>query len=269
MRKRLMPLAAVTLILGGCASYSVAQSLIKDGIHSFLVRSITLNVNGTEKANTVLIWGTTGDDKLAKVFRKTGSAPSTSSVTVDPTKNTANDTVNGGSSYTYTAIFNSGKTMERKLTVWSITDPGEVGVVSPKMSGITPATATSARPTFTWTAKGDASGYLLTVGKLPAGQDLSAINGATGLTPVYTAFLDAASHSTSATFGTPSDMAGMTKEMTAMLGTLDARFTQKDTGVADLDTTSTYMWVVSPIKVDADSVSFGIGNQAFSAFKVQ
>lgn len=273
MRTPLIGIAVTSLLLTSCASFQAANSLIKQGVHTFLVRSLTLNANGTEKANAVLIWAATGSgESLSAMWKKVGNAASTSvSITNPGATGSKQDDVAGGSKVTYTAVFTSGTKVERTIDVYNLNDPGTVTVTSPKMAqgSATPATATKAGLTFKWSTSGEPSGYMITVGSLPGGTNLTSLGGSQSITPIYTAFLDAASHSGEVTFGTKSDMPGMTSELTSMLGTFDSRFSEKAATLDQLNTTDTYMWLVSPIKMSSGSISIGVGNQAFSAFKLQ
>lgn len=266
MRLRPVLLAATATCLAGCAAYQAATS-IQNNLQTFLVRAITLNNNGQEQASTVLIWG--GTNALNGITKQIASG-SANPFPVNTSSQTATDSVNGGVTYTYTATFAKGDPLVRTITPFSVNDAGQVSVVAPNTSTANLATgnlgtASGPKPTLQWSATGTPSGFMVTVGEATVSQNFDP----TSIKPLYTAFLDAATHSTSVTYGTPSDMPGLTSELTTLLGGFDKRFAKNDSNVPPLVSGKTYAWLISPIVVDAKATKFGIGNQSFGLFKDQ
>lgn len=262
MLKKLVPLALVGM-LAGCAAYQEALSL-QGSLQTFLVRSVTMKVGAGEECKVALIWG--GTSALSSLKR--GSAD----VNVDKTKNFGEDSVTAnGTTYTYTATFANAKSVVREIQPFTVGDAGTVEATSPNALPWDTKPRTGLK--FQWKMADAATptGFMVTVGEAsdPA-------NPAT-ITPVYNAFLEAASHSVTpggstyeVAYGTPSDLALMTKEITDLMGGMDPRFARKDSGVTtdQLDPAKTYVWLISPLKIDEKAIRFAIGASDFSAFKV-
>lgn len=259
--KRILPLALLGTILAGCATYSEVASW--KGVPIFFIRTITLADpnGGADKSQAVMMWGGF-QSTLKSIWKRQGSA-ATQSVNVTITAMTATDSVTPGATYTYIGNFDSGEPLSRTITPFTSAQAGQVSVASPTNQEVT-----SAKPTFSWTTNASAapSGYMITVAKVSAVS--GSVPSASDMTPAYTAFLDAASHSTSVAFGTPSDMKALTSEITTALGKLDPRFAAKEADAAGL-AAGTYIWLISPLKVDADAINIAVGNQAFGFFNVQ
>lgn len=280
MLKKLVPLALVGLV-AGCAAYQEALTF-QNELQTFLVRSVTLNLGkgGTTDENTIaLIWG--GTKQLTSPILRGRGTMASQSIAVNPTSYFATDSVApNGSIYIYKATFETGKTYTRYIQPYTTGDMGAATLTSPSGISLPPDTLSGTKPTFTWTWNGSkperaSLGFMVTVGSAgdPSNPQAAAI------TPLYTAFLDAASHSTgvnaySVQYGTPSDMGAMTKEITEILGKMDSRFGKKDTDIAPLATktaepTKVYMLLVSPLLVDEKAVKFGVGAQDVATFQVQ
>jgi len=257
--KKLIPVALVGL-LAGCAAYQEALS-IKDSLQTFLVRSVTMSVGTTDTCKVALIWGGT----TALTSLKRGSTE----LNVDKTKNFGEDDVTpNGTTYHYTATFANNKQVLRDIQPYTVGDAGHVSATSPDKAI---ATVPRSGLKFKWTVTDAAnpSGFMVTVGEAADPANPAAI------TPVYNAFLEAASHSVGANnyevaYGTPSDLALLTKEVTDLMAGMDPRFAKKDSGVSSdqLDPSKTYIWLVSPLKIDDKAIRFAIGASDFGAFKV-
>lgn len=270
MLKKLIPLALVGL-LGGCAAYQEALSL-QNSLQTFLVRSITMTAAGSEQCKVALIWG--GTTALSSL-KKNGTELNS----VDKTKNFGEDSVTAdGSTYTYTAVFGTGtsaKTIERPIQPYTVGDAGKVEATSPNatLAELPTGGPTVSRTglTFKWKVLNDAkpSGFMVTVGEAA---DLS---NPTAITPVYNAFLEAASHSVDASagtyevaYGTASDLSLLTKEITDLMGQMDPRFAKKDANVTPLDPAKQYVWIIAPLRIDEKAIRFAVGESDFSPFKV-
>lgn len=277
MLKKLVPVALGGLVLAGCAAYQEALS-IQNELQTFLVRSVTLNLGkgDTKEENTIaLIWGGT-KALTAPILRGKAPAGASESLNVNPTSYFATDSVvPDASTYIYKATFENGKSYTRYIRPFTTGDMGNVDLTSPDNTILPAATLAGTTPTFTWKwtgtkAASDSLGFMVTVGEASDPSNPSAA----GITPLYSAFLDSASHSTgvdtySVTYGSPSDMQAMTSEITEILGKMDPRFGKKDQNIAPLAASKIYMLLVSPLLVDEKAVKFGIGNQNFSTFQVQ
>lgn len=255
MLKKLIPVALVGL-LAGCAAYQEALS-IKDSLQTFLVRSVTMKVGGVDQCKVALIWG--GTSALTSLKRDGAD------VNVDKTKNFGQDDVTpSGASYQYTATFENNKQVVRDIRPYTVGDAGEVDTVSPYALPF----ATTARSglKFRWHMKDAAkpNGFMVTV-----------TDTAAPTVPIYNAFIEAASHSVDTDtyeipYGTPSDMAVLTKEVLDLMAGMDSRFAKTDSGVSSdqLDPNKTYAWIVSPLKIDDKAIRFCIGASSGSGFKV-
>lgn len=262
MMKRILPLALMGTILAGCATFTEVSGW--KGVPIFFIRTITLSPpnGGAEQCQAVMMWG--GFQATLKGISKKQGTQASQSLPVTVSAMTATDSVTPGATYTYVATFDSGDPLTRTITPFTAAEAGTLAVASPKDQS-----TTTSKPTFTWTKNSGAtpSGYMLSVAKVSSATPGS-MPSASDMTPAYTAFLDGASHSTSVEYGTPSDMKALTTEITTALGSLDPRFAKKDAGAAGL-TAGTYVWLISPLKVDADAINIAVGNQAFGFFQVQ
>lgn len=263
MIKKILPLALCGL-LAGCAAIKEFQPL-QSGLQTFFVRSLVVAkpTGGTDK-HAFLIWGSTGD-KLSTMKRGPKGGPATADVSGLNVNGSFHDdtTVSEGSSYRYDATFGS-KTLTREIKVMAVSEAGLVAAKSPSLTAGTGANA-EARPNFSWEVddiNGKPSGFLISV------VEASDLNSSAGREPVYTAFLDAASHSTGVAYGTKSDMAGMTEELLKVLGEADSRYAKKDADVPSLKAGANYVWLIAPIAVDKEKASFAIGDQSAALFNV-
>ncbi len=256
MVKKLIPLALIGL-LGGCAAYQEALSL-QDSLQTFLVRSITMKVGLTEQCKVALIWG--GTSALTSMTK--GGAELNS---IDKSKNFGEDSVTpDGSTYTYTATFANQKSIARPIQPYTVGDAGTTQAISP-----------DALPFATVPRTGLKFRWKMADGAAPNGFMVTVTDTAAPTVPLYNAFLEAASHSVSATdyevaYGTPSDMAAMTKEITDLMKGMDPKFAKTDSGVSSdqLDPSKTYAWIVSPLKIDEKAIRFAIGVSDGSGFQV-
>lgn len=261
MLKKILPVALVGL-LGGCAAFQEAQSL-QNSLQTFLVRSITMNAPGVgEQCKVALIWGGTSALKTLK--------RGATDVNVDKTKNFGEETVTAdGSNYTYTATFENAKEIVRQIQPYTVGDAGTVQATSPDALPLDTVARTGLKLKWKMTDTANPTGFMVTVGE--AADPTNPAN----ITPVYNAFLQAASHSVGTNayeiaYGAPSDLSLLTKEITDLMKGMDPRFAKKDEGISadQLDPAKTYIWLVSPLKIDDKAIRFAIGASDFSAFKV-
>lgn len=255
MLKKLVPLALVGM-LAGCAAYQEALSL-QGSLQTFLVRSVTLDVAGTSQCKVALIWG--GTSALQSLKR------GNTDVNVDKTKNFGEDSAIEGQQYTYTATFENNKSISRDIQPLTVGEAGTTEAISPDL---TKGTGTALRTglKFKWKMADTAK---------PTGFMVTVTDAAAPTVPLYNAFLDAASHSAGVdtyevAYGTPSDLALLTKEISDMMGAMDPRFARKDAGVSSdqLDTAKNYLWIVSPLAIDNKAIRFAVGVSDGSPFQV-
>lgn len=266
--KRLLP-AALCVLVSGCAAFQVAKTFTQ-GLDTFLVRSVTLDVNGSDQETTFLIWA--GTAKLATLTKQQGSgAPQ--SIPFNPNANPAlaTDSIPTGATYSYTATFADQTILKRDVAPFTWTDAGNVQTDDPPAP--TPSSPLPEQVTGTnlqlkyHVSSGTPTGFYVGVGSY-SGNGTTPPN-AGSMQMVYSAFLDAASHSTGVAYGTPSDMQGLTAEVLTALSAADARFAKKDSNVTSLTSGKTYAWIVVPAKVDDKSIRLAFGNQAFGVFTVK
>ncbi|HEY9900280.1 MAG TPA: hypothetical protein V6D00_13990 [Pantanalinema sp.] len=266
MIKKILPLALCGL-LAGCAAIKEFQPL-QSGLQTFFVRSLVVAkpAGGGEDKHAFLIWASTGD-KITAMKRGSGvGATPADTVNIDTNTSFHDDQgITPGGTYVYAATFGE-KTLTRSIKVLAKEDAGKVTATAPDVLRDPQAgVAAAARPTFSWTldqSDGKASGFLVSVVKADN------VNSTAGLAPVYTAFLDAASHSAGVAYGTPSDMSAITKELLDALASADSKYAKKDGDVPDLEKGAKYVWLVAPIAVDKEKASFAIGDQSAAAFQV-
>lgn len=266
MIKKILPLALCGL-LAGCAAIKEFQPL-QAGLQTFFVRSLVVAKpgGGAPDKHAFLIWASTGDKLSAMKRGPKGSTPTTDVSGVDFNGSFHDDkTVAEGSDYVYEASFGAKK-LTREIKVMTMVSAGKVSAKAPNVL-IDPgaANAVNPRPNFGWEVdetNGKPSGFLVSVVEAEDPKNT------TGLAPVYTAFLDAASHSTGVAYGTPSDMSAITKELLDVLAQVDTKYAKKDSDVQPLKAGTNYVWLIAPIGVDKEKASFAIGDQAAAAFRV-
>lgn len=265
MKKRILSLALLGTMLAGCATYSEVSSW--KGVSIFFIRTITMAPpnGGDDLCQAVLVWG--GFQSTLKGISKRQGSAASQSLAITASAMQATDSVTPGANFTYVATFDSGEPLTRTVKPFLSAEAGKFNPVSPINQEVMPA-----QPTFTWkkddtSQNSSPSGFMLTVAPI-SGNIADKTQIPTNLTPVYAAFLDAASHSTGVSYGMPSDMKALTSEITTALSKLDPRLAKTDTNVKPL-VAGTYIWMISPLKVDAEAINIAMGSQAFGIFKVQ
>ncbi|MBO9541786.1 hypothetical protein J7643_14445 [bacterium] len=259
MIKKILPLALCGL-MAGCAAIKEFQPL-QSGLQTFFVRSLVVaKPEGGVDKHAFLIWASTGD-KISDMKRSTGAGSTpTDAVGIDKESSFYDDqNVSESATYVYGATFGA-KTLTRQIKVMATTDAGTMNSLTPNLSAVGP------KPTFGWAVNetnGKPSGFLLSVVKVPDGSSDPMMPSAE---PVYTAFLDATAHPTGVTYGTPSDMTAITKELLEVLAKVDPKYAKKENDQPLAQ--GSYGWVIAPIAVDKEKASFAIGTQAAGFFTV-
>jgi len=265
------------LLAAGCATYVTVPLLQKGFQNAVITRSFSLLPLGAEqKVVAVVIWNPQGGT-VTQIERETGGAAASKSVfTVAAGESLFKDEkVSAGVKYRYTLVTSSGTRSTVVQPVASVVD--QPAVASPGTGSIEwfttlqkgaaakdDAVVTGGKPEFKWGTmpSRDASesyGYFLVVGRRNASSSL-------GIDPVYSAFLEEASHSLGATYGTKSDLQGFSGEIVSQMKNIKelAVFAPTDAtrsadgSVAPLPA-GNYIWTVLTVNSDGKRISFGIG----------
>jgi hypothetical protein len=174
----------------------------------------------------------------------------------------ATNDLNPGVRYNY--ALNFGESVATQSIVPALLPDTRLTSVSP--SGSDTVTAGS-EPTLTWSKVGATpKGYIVTVADMGTGSFSG--SSLSGGTPVYLAFLDAASHSTSVKYGTLSDLAAITGDQLLREALAENPFF-KPVNKA-LEAGKTYAWTVVALDHDGAKTAFAIGKpNSLGIFTVQ
>jgi len=273
--KKLLAVLGLATVVSGCAVAAEINNQFGNsaaGVPFMMVRSITLDKNGSPQISNVVVWSLLGGNggSLTALTRSEDGGTPHAVQDVNTSKSLYVDTqgLMPGVNYTYTSTFTGGKTLTRSVSPYGTSDTGTVVALSPVSDLIQAQIATtSTQPTLSWSVSTSAkpNGFLVSVAEAP----LSAGSAdELGSSPVYTAFLDYSTHPEGAKLGDVTDIKGMSTELREGLGNLDPRFQATGSADVQLESGKSYMWVVAPLKFDAEQTCVAIGTQAFGLFQV-
>ena len=268
MLKKTIALAAGLSLLTGCIAsreFGNLSSTLSKG--TLLIRSLTVSnpANGNTEVTNFLGWISLSGTAPSKLERDGVEVPGSSgklqsNAYTDKDDPPTND-LSPGQNYLYSLTFEES-TATQSITPALLPD---TRLTSTAPQGIN-AVATGAKPEITWTRQGALpKGYIVTVADMGNGFAGSSLSGGT---PVYLAFLDAASHSASVTYGTPSDLAAITGDQ--LLSTFLAENPFFKPVHQPLESGKTYAWTVVAIDHDAAKTAFAIDKpDSIGIFTVQ
>ncbi|MBU6429451.1 MAG: hypothetical protein KGR26_10600, partial [Cyanobacteria bacterium REEB65] len=229
LRKTALLLATAALGATGCATVAVFGGFSSLNLSSFLfLRSITVQAPGSPQQVTAFLFPLSNPKGITRQEFSAECA-------ANPTASNCNQTFTGSQiqsgeftdaslsadvAYQYTITNSDNSTQSRFVDPIDVQN-GAVTLSGPGAGLLNLATGTStpsvsgANLTFNWQPLASQSadlnyGFYILVGKVDTSSP-------TGIAPVYSAFLDAATHSTSVAFNTPSDLGGLTGELTGFL----------------------------------------------------
>lgn len=256
MLKKTIALAAGLSLLTGCIAsreFGNLSSTLSKG--TLLVRSLTVSnpkTGGTEVTN-FLGWISMGGGAPSKLERDnaTISTSLSGNAYTDKDEPPTND-LNPGQTYNYALTF-SESVATQSITPALLPDTR----LTSTYPSIGDTVAAGSTPTLTWTKQGALpKGFVVTVADMGTGGfSGSSISGGE---PVYLAFLDAASHSTSVAYGTPSDLSAIAgdKLLSETLAQMDGGFFAPVN--KPLEAGHTYAWTIVSLDHDDAKTAFAI-----------
>lgn len=269
MLKKTIALAAGLSLLTGCITSSEFANLSKTLTKgTLLIRSLTVSdpTTGNTNVTNFLGWISMSGGTPSELTRNGDKVPGSdgqlgSNFYRDENGKPVGNTLNPGQRYVY--ALNFGESVATQSIVPSLLPDTRLTSVSPQ--GTNAATAGS-QPMLTWTKVGATpKGYIVTVAEMAGGFAGSSLSGGK---PVYLAFLDAAAHTTSVKYGTPSDLAAITGD-DLLSGFLAENEFFKPVNEA-LESGKTYAWTVVAIDHDTAKTSFAIDKpDSLGIFTVQ
>ena len=267
MLKKTLALAAGLSLLTGCIAskqFANLSDTLSQG--TLLIRSLTVSnpASGNTEVTNFLGWISLSGSTPSKLERD-GAPIATSgelggSAYQDKDNPPTND-LNPGQTYLYALDF--GESVATQSITPAILPDTRLTSVSPSLGDTITA---GSSPTITWTRQGALpKGFIVTVAEMD--NDFSGTSLSDGK-PVYLAFLDAASHSTSVTYGTPSDLAAITGDQ-LLSGFLAENPFFKPVHEA-LESGKTYAWTIVAIDHDDAKTAFAIDKpDSLGIFTVQ
>ena len=265
MLKKTIALAAGLSLLTGCLAskeFSTLSTTLKKG--TLLIRSLTVSnpSDGNTKVTNFLGWIAVGGGTPAKLERDGAQIADSSKLQSNSysDEDSLTNDLNPGQTYLYALDFGAS-TATQSITPALLPD---TRLTSTEPQGNT--VAANSQPVLKWTRQGALpKGYVVTVAKMPGAIGTSLSGG----TPTYIAFLQAASHSTQVTYGTPSDLAAIAGDalLSSTLANMEGGFfAQKN----DPLTPGNYAWTVVAIDHDDAETSFAIDKpDSIGIFTVQ
>jgi hypothetical protein len=266
--KKTIALAAGLSLLTGCIAsreFGNLSSTLSKG--TLLVRSLTVSnpANGGTEVTNFLGWISMSGGTPSKLERDNvtiSTSLSGNAYTDKDDNNPAGNDLNPGQTYNYALTF-SESVATQSITPALLPDT-RLTSTYPSFGHTVEA---GTNPVLTWTKQGALpKGFVVTVAKMPndfAGSSLSAG------TPTYIAFLDAASHSASVAYGTPSDLAAIAgdKLLSETLAQMDGGFfAQKNEPL----TAGRYAWTIVSLDHDDAKTAFAIDKpDSIGIFTVQ
>ncbi len=274
MLKKTIVLAVGLSLLTGCIAsreFGNLSSTLSKG--TLLVRSLTVSnpANGGTEVTNFLGWISLSGASPSKLERNDGNATkditpaeglSGNAYTDKDDNNPAGNDLNPGQTYAYALTF-SESVATQSITPALLPDTR----LTSTYPSFADTVAAGTNPVLTWTRQGVLpKGFVVTVAKMPddfAGSSLSAG------TPTYIAFLDAASHSASVTYGTPSDLSAIAgdKLLSETLSKMEGGFfAQKNEPL----TAGRYAWTIVSLDHDDAKTAFAIDKpDSIGIFTVQ
>ncbi|MNK65369.1 hypothetical protein D3C87_846620 [compost metagenome] len=268
MLKKTIALAAGLSLLTGCIAsreFGNLSSTLSKG--TLLIRSLTVSnpANGNTEVTNFLGWISLSGKAPNKLERDGVEVPDSSgklsSNSYQDKDDPLTNDLNPGQNYLYSLDFGES-TATQSITPALLPD---TRLTSTAPQGLN-AVAAGASPTITWTRQGALpKGYIVTVAKMGDGFAGSSIGAGE---PVYLAFLDAAAHPSSVTYGAPSDLAAITGDQ-LLSGFLAENPFFKPVHKA-LESGKTYAWTVVALDHDDAKTAFAIDKpDSIGIFTVQ
>ena len=265
MLKKTIALAAGLSLLTGCIAsreFGTLSSTLSKG--TLLIRSLTVSnpANGNTEVTNFLGWislsGKT-PSKLERDGNQIAASGDLGSNAYQDKDGPTND-LNPGQTYLYALDF--GEAVATQSITPALLPDTRLTSTEPQGSTVDAGTT----PILKWSRTGALpKGYVVTVARMPGaiGSSLS------GGEPTYIAFLDAASHSTQVTYGTPSDLAAIAgdKLLSETLSKMEGGFFASKNEPL---TPGNYAWTVVAIDHDDAKTAFAIDKpDSLGIFTVQ
>lgn len=270
MLKKTIALAAGLSLLTGCITSNEFANLSKTLTKgTLLIRSLTVSnpTTGNTEVTNFLGWIAMSGGTPSELTRNDTKVPGSdgklgSNSYTDKSGEPVGNTLNPGQRYVY--ALNFGESVATQSITPALLPDTRLTSVSPQGNN---AASAGEEPMITWSKVGATpKGYIVTVADMGTG----AFSGSSlsGGTPVYLAFLDAASHSTSVKYGTPSDLAAITGD-DLLSGFLAENEFFKPVH-KPLESGKTYAWTVVALDHDKAKTAFAIGKpNSLGIFTVQ
>ncbi|MBI6546815.1 MAG: hypothetical protein HY692_08470 [Cyanobacteria bacterium NC_groundwater_1444_Ag_S-0.65um_54_12] len=272
MKKHAFILAFGTLALTGCATY-VAFGLITSSFQQLVIlRSLTLLPPASPQSVTAIMGPI--DEKVTKIVRESaGALASTREFTGSEIGRPIfmDSSISADVYYRYTLYGEGGASRSNGIQPVSVLSDtvtllgpgtGSMELLDPRGGIATPSVA-GGKPTFSWAPVTSSNpdyniGYFLLVTKVNT-SNLAEIK------PVYSVFLDGASHSAGVEYGTKSDLRGFSSELldflkgVPALGYLAPNDAKPDKSQLDPLPGGQYGWTILTVTSDKRNIAFGIG----------
>lgn len=270
MLKKTIALAAGLSLLTGCITSNEFANLSKTlQKGTLLIRSLTVSnpSTGNTEVTNFLGWVSMSGGTPSELTRNGDKVPGSdgklgSNAYTDKSGEPVGNTLSPGQRYLYALNF-GGSVATQSITPAILPDT-RLTSVSPSPSDTVTA---GSEPMITWSKVGATpKGYIVTVAEMPGGFAGSSLSGGT---PVYLAFLDAASHSTEVKYGTPSDLAAITGDL-VLKSALEESSDLFKPANKPLESGKTYAWTVVALDHDKAKTAFAIGKpNSLGIFTVQ